>query len=136
LAPVSALRSLSGLEDERSVAWRAQCLLRAPAPVMQSLGALRSGLAWELRAAVAAECQEALDGISGADEAEAWWLRARYADLWPSTVLKSLGVLADAERGAALVERQLGAHGDRLGILRHASALLLALHRAPAPPSP
>lgn len=136
VAPVSALRSLSGLEDERSIGWRARCLSRAPAPVMQSLGALRSALAWELRAAVAAECQEALDGISGADEAEAWSLRANHAGLWPSTVLKSLGVLADTARGAALVERQLGAHGDQLGVLRHASALFLGLHRASAPPSP
>ena len=135
-APVSALRSLAGLEDERSIAWRAHSLLRAPAPVMQSLGALRSPLAWELRAAVAAECQEALDGISGADDAEAWWLRARYGDLWPSTVLKSLGVLVDSERGAGLVERQLGAHGDRLGVLRHASAFFLGLHRAPVLPFP
>lgn len=135
-APVSALRSLAGLEDERSIAWRAQSLLRAPAPVMQSLGALRTPLAWELRAAVAAECQEALDGITGADDAEAWWLRARYGDLWPSTVLKSLGPLVDGERGAALVDRQLGAHGDRLAVLRHASAFFLGLHRAPPLPLP
>jgi dTMP kinase len=135
MAPVSALRSLSGLEDERSVGWRAQYVRTAPAPVMQSLGALRSAIAWELRAAVVAECQEALDGISGADDAEAWWLRTHYADLWPSTVLSSLGVLADTERGATLVERQLAAHADRLGVLRHASAFFLGLHRAPAPPS-
>jgi dTMP kinase len=135
MAPVSALRSLSGLEDERSVAWRAQCLRRAPAPVMQSLGALRSAIAWELRAAVVAECQEALDGISGSEDAEAWSLRTHYADLWPSTVLSSLGMLADTERGTALVERQLAAHADQLGVLRHASAFFLGIHRAPAPPS-
>ncbi len=52
-----------------------------------------------MRQQVAAVCKEALDGIEGMDQPEAWALRDDHADRWPSTVVKSLGPLADGARG-------------------------------------
>ena len=66
---------------------------------MRTLRQLSDARAWALRAAVAADCKEAIDGIQAMDDAEAWLLRERYADVWPSTVVKTLGPLASGVRG-------------------------------------
>ena len=130
-APVSALKSLSGVTDAESWQWRAAVLPQAPRPVMQTLRDLRTWQAWDLRALVARQCKEALDSIVGLDEPEAWSLRNAYADVWPSTVLKSLGGLAAKERALKLVEQLLALHGRDLGVLRHASAFALERQRQP-----
>ena len=66
------------------------------------------------------------------DDAEAWALRERYADVWPSTVVKTLGLLARGARGRALLERQLAGYPDNLSLLKHAAAIALDAH-APDP---
>lgn len=131
-APVAVLKSLADLDDERSWRLREDNLRRAPRPVLESLGQLRTPRAWALRGAVAHECKEAVDGIAGANDAEAWELRERCAELWPSTVVKSLGSLRGAARGRALLERQLSRHGHQLGVLRNASLLALNLQASPS----
>jgi dTMP kinase len=133
VAPVAVLRSLSNLDDARSWQLREETLGRAPRPVLESLGQLRNARAWALRNAAALDCKEAVDGLVGADEPEAWALRERCADLWPSTVVKSLGVLHRASRGRALLERELSLYGHQLGVLRNASALALDLFSSAAP---
>jgi dTMP kinase len=127
VAPVAVLKSLSNLDDARSWQLREETLGRAPRPVLESLGQLRTPRAWALRNAAARDCKEAVDGLAGADDAEAWALRERCADLWPSTVVKSLGVLHQTPRGRALLERQLSLYGHELGVLRNASILALDL---------
>ena len=127
VAPVAVLKSLSGLDDARSWQLREDNLGRAPRPVLESLGLLRTARAWALRTATARECKEAVDGIAGADEPEAWALRESCADSWPSTVVKSVGVLRDSARGRALLDRQLTRYGHELGVLRNASSLALNL---------
>jgi dTMP kinase len=127
-APVAALSSIAGLSCERSFQWRERYLVRAPKPVMATLRGMRTARAWQMRVAVAADCKEALDSIVALGEPEAWSLRESYADVWPSTVVKSLGVLADSERGRALLERQLSAHGANVSLLKHASAIALGVH--------
>ncbi|HYQ18712.1 MAG TPA: hypothetical protein VEQ58_23215, partial [Polyangiaceae bacterium] len=127
IAPVAVLKSLADLDDERSWQLRQENLTRAPRPVLESLGLLRTERAWDLRDAAAQSSKEAVDGISGADEARAWTLRERCADLWPSTVVKSIGALRDTARGAALLERQLSLFAHELGVLRNASLLALNL---------
>ncbi len=127
VAPVAVLKSLSDLDDARSWQLREDNLGRAPRPVLESLGQLRTARAWALRNATAHECKEAVDGICGADEPEAWALRESCANLWPSTVVKSVGVLRDSARGRALLERQLSLYGHELGVLRNASLLALNL---------
>jgi hypothetical protein len=83
-----------------------------------------------MRATVAADCKEALDGLQGVDVAPAWSLRDSYADVWPSTVLKSLGSVADGERGRRLLTRQLQMHPGNVSLLKHAAVIALGLHRS------
>jgi dTMP kinase len=128
-APLASLASLAGLRCERSFREREHYLLRAPKVVMQTLRASRDPQAWKMRRAVAADTKEALDSITGLTDPEAWDLREKYADLWPSTVVKTLGPLADTERGGALVARQLEKHGDNVSLLKHAAAIALGAHR-------
>jgi hypothetical protein len=82
-----------------------------------------------MRRAVADDCKEAIDSVSAMDDAEAWQLREQYRDLWPSTVVKSLGPLADGSKGQALLLRQLERHPGNLSLLQHAAAIALGAHR-------
>jgi hypothetical protein len=130
-APVAALSSIAGLICERSWQLRSRYLASAPKLVMAGLRALPDERAWLLRSRVVADCKEVLDSVFELDQREAWELRERFADVWASTTLKSLGRLADTPRGQALVERQLRAHPQNISLLKHASALALGLHREP-----
>jgi dTMP kinase len=130
-APLSSLSALSGLTCERSFAWRARYLRRAPKIVMESLRRISTPRAWEMRREAVREIKEAIDSISGLDDPEAWQLREDYADVWPSTVVKSLGLLADGERGSALVRRQLARHAENISLLKHAAAVALHSHHEP-----
>jgi dTMP kinase len=129
VAPVATLASLTGVLGDAAWRWREELLARAPKIVMQTLIGVDDDRAWTMRAAVAADCKEALDSIVALDGPRAWSLRENYADVWPSTVVKSLGPLADSGRGRALIGRQLGAHPNSLSLLKHASAVALGVHR-------
>ena len=130
---MAALASVAGLDDPESWSWRRELLARAPKVVMATLREVDQPEAWSMRQQVAAECKEALDGIEGMDKPEAWALRDDHADRWPSTVVKSLGALADGARGRSLLLRQLDAHGSNVSLLKHAAAVALGLHRARTP---
>jgi dTMP kinase len=127
-APVAALASLEGVTCERSWQWREQHLPRAPKVVMATLRGLRDERSWQLRHAVESDCKEALDSIVWLDDEEAWGMRERLADTWPSTVVKTLGPLSREARGQALVQRQLGVHPDNLSLLKHAAAAALGCY--------
>ena len=103
-----------------------------PGRRMQTLLGVDDDRAWTLRSAVAADCKEAIDSIVALDSPRAWALRETHADIWPSTVVKSLGPLADGARGQALIARQLAAHPHSLSLLKHASAVALGVHRLKA----
>ncbi len=128
-APVATLASLAGVLGDTAWRWREEYLAHAPKTVMQTLVGVVDERAWTLRAAVAADCKEALDSIVAVDGPRAWSLRETYADVWPSTVVKSLGPLADGARGRALIARQLTAYPNSLSLLKHASAVALGVHR-------
>ena len=128
-APVSALSSVNGLLSPRSFEVREENLDRAPKVVMGTLRRVTLEPAWRLRRAVAADCKEAIDSIDSLDAAEAWELRDLYADTWPSTVVKTLGPLADGPRGRALVQRQLQKYPGNVSLLKHVAAACLGLHR-------
>jgi dTMP kinase len=136
VAPVAALASIKGLQDEASWAWRRRFLHYAPKVVMASLARMPQPEAWAMRREVAADCKEALDSISRLDDAEAWQLRDAYKDVWPSTVIKSLGPLADGPKGSELLTRQLKRHSDNLSLLQHAAAIFLGAHRLELPEEP
>jgi dTMP kinase len=129
-APVAVLASLEGVLGPRSWDWRDEFLSRAPKVVMLTLKRISHPRAWKMREAAAADCKEAIDSISWLDDAEAWELREAYADVWPSTVVKTLGPLAETPRGRALIERQLGAYASNLSLLKHAATVAHGTHRA------
>jgi hypothetical protein len=95
---------------------------------MSTLRARFEDAAWEMRAAVAGDCKEALDGLQGVDSEQAWGLRSGSLDVWPSTVVKTLGPLADQARGQALLERQMTSYPDNVSLLKHVSCIALGLH--------
>ncbi len=132
MAPAAVLSSLTGLDDEKAWHYRDKHLRSATKLVMASLRGLESERAWSMRKAVARDCREALDGLSGNPSPEAWELRDGYRDVWPSTVVKSLGILADEPRGAELVRRQLAKYGQDLSLLKHAARIALGAHRSRA----
>jgi dTMP kinase len=129
LAPVAALSSLTGVTDPESWQWRAESLRKAPKVVMSTLRTCFTDGAWQMRYEVAADCKEALDGLQNVDLEPAWHLRREYLDVWPSTVVKTLGLLADGARGQQLLARQLGAYPDNVSLLKHVSSIALGLHR-------
>jgi dTMP kinase len=127
-APIASLSSIGELSCERSWALRDRSLLRATKVVMETLKTLREERAWAMRWQVAADTKEALDSVAELDDEQAWALREAYRDVWPSTVVKTLGALADSERGRALVERQLHVHPSNVSLLKHAAAIALGVH--------
>jgi dTMP kinase len=129
VAPVAALSSVAGLIGPRSLGLREENLSRATKVVMATLRRATDPRAWRMRQQVASDCKEAVDSIDSLDTSEAWELRERCADIWPSTVVKTLGPLADVERGRALVNRQLQRYPGNVSLLKHVSAMFLGLHR-------
>lgn len=129
-APLGSLSSLAGLTCERSFDVREHYLPRAPKTVMETLRTISHTRAWDMRSQVAMDTKEALDSVIRLDDDAAWELRERYADVWPSTVVKTLGHLADSERGQALLTRQLLQHAENVSLLKHAAAIALGVHRS------
>jgi dTMP kinase len=123
VAPIAALASLSRLGSERAWKWRARSLARAPKTVFATLRGSDDARAWEMRERLAATCKEAIDSLQSLDGPGAWALRERCADVWPSTVVKSLGPLASTPRGRALVDRQLRRHSANISLLKHTAAI-------------
>lgn len=128
-APVAALSSLAELFDEKSWRWRAEYLRLAPKVVMSGIKRSVEEKAWDMRRAVVLDCKEAIDSIQNLADEPAWALREAHADTWPSTVVKSMGALADTERGRALLERQLATHPGNVSLLKHAAAVAIGVHR-------
>ncbi|MEY4510040.1 MAG: dTMP kinase, partial [Pseudomonadota bacterium] len=128
-APIASLLSVSELSCERSWDLRERSLQRATKVVMETLRRLREPRAWEMRWQVAGQTKEAIDSIADLDDEQAWAMRDAFADVWPSTVVKTLGVLATSERGRALVQRQLAAHPNNVSLLKHAAAIAMAARR-------
>jgi len=122
-APIAALNSLALMTSERAWKWRRKFLKRAPKTVFGTLRGSDDARAWEMRDELAASCKEAIDSLQGLDGPGAWSLRERCADIWPSTVVKSMGPLASTPRGQALTQRQLVRHAQNISLLKHAAAI-------------
>lgn len=122
LAPAETIASLRGDDSPRAWRWRDRYLHRAPRPVADSLSGMTTDDAWELRASLAPHCREAFQSMIGLEHEQAWALRERHADAWPSTVCKSLGVLAYTTRGAHLLTEILRKHRG-VSLLRNAARL-------------
>jgi dTMP kinase len=129
-APIAAIASLAYVTSDRSYEWRAKWLSRAPKAVFATLKRVDDPRAWTMREELAPVCKEAVDSLQDLDHPRAWALRDACADIWPSTVVKSLGPLADGARGQALVERQLRRYPDNISLLKHSAAIAVGAHHA------
>jgi dTMP kinase len=130
-APIAAIGSIAGvMNSDRAWKWRLRWAERAPKTVFGTLRHNEDERGWPLRTRMAPMIKEAIDSIQDLDHETAWQLREQHADVWPSTVLKSLGPLCNAERGQQLIARQLQKHPGNVSLLKHASAIALGLHSA------
>jgi dTMP kinase len=130
-APTVAIGSLKYVLSDRSFKWRRRYLQRAPKPVFETLARIDDPRAWDMREQMAAMVKEAIDSMNELDGERAWQLRERFADVWSSTVVKSLGPLADSARGRTLVARQLARYPENLSLLKHTAAIALGCHVNP-----
>ncbi len=127
-APISAVASVKFVVSDKAWKWRAKYLERAPKAVLDTIARVDDPRAWGLREKVVATVKEAIDSMNELDGDSAWRLREQVADVWPSTVVKSLGALATTPRGKALVDRQLAKYPGNLSLLKHVAAIALGAH--------
>jgi dTMP kinase len=130
-APIAALASIKFLVSDRSWKWRERYLDRAPKTVFETLARIDDPRGWAMREKKAPLVKEAIDSLNELDGDVAWRLREQFSDVWPSTVVKTLGRLASTAAGEALVERLLRAHPDNVSLLKHAAAIALGAHLDP-----
>ena len=107
-APVAAIVSLKGLTGDKAWLWRERAVGRAPKAVLSTIAGMDDARAWALRTGTALRCREALDSMIGLDHAAAWEIREACLELWPPTVVKSLGVLVSGARGHELARPRPG----------------------------
>lgn len=125
-SPVQVLKSLSGLACERSWSLREEYAALAPKVVLRTFDGQESGVAWAMRRRFAPRAKEALDSMQGLDSDAAWSIRDALADVWPSTVVSSLGLLGGSERGMRLIETLLTKYPQNLSLLKHVTQVAAA----------
>jgi dTMP kinase len=122
-APVAAIVSLKGLTGDRAWLWRDRAVSRAPKAVLATIAGMDDARAWALRTGSALRCREALDSMIGLDHQVAWEIRESCLEIWPPTVVKSLGVLVSGARGHDLLARALGGFADQISLLKQATII-------------
>jgi len=122
-APVPAIASLAGLTSDKAWRWRERMLGRAPKTVLSTIAGLDDGRAWAMRVAMASNCRESLDSLIGLDHPTAWELREACLELWPSCVIKSLGVLVSGARGKELLHHALALFPENISLLKQAAGV-------------
>jgi dTMP kinase len=122
-APVAAIVSLKGLTSDKAWLWRERAVGRAPKAVLSTIAGMDDARAWALRTATALRCREALDSMIGLDHQTAWAIRESCLEIWPPTVVKSLGVLVSGARGHDLLTRALAGFADQISLLKQASII-------------
>jgi len=122
-APVPAIGSLVGISSDRAWRWRERMLGRAPKTVLSTIAGMDDGRAWAMRVAMASNCRESLDSLIGLDHPTAWELREACLELWPSCVIKSLGVLVSGARGKELLHHALALFPENISLLKQAAGV-------------
>jgi dTMP kinase len=122
-APVAAIASLKGLTGDKAWRWRDRAVGRAPKAVLSTIAGLDDARAWALRTGTARRCREALDSMIGLDHEAAWEIRESCLELWPPSVVKSLGVLVSGARGHDLVHRALAGFSEQISLLKQAAII-------------
>ena len=96
---------------------------RAPKAVLSTIAGMDDARAWALRTGTAMRCREALDSMIGLDHETAWEIREACLEVWPPSVIKSLGVLVNGARGRELLDRALGRFADQISLLKQAAII-------------
>ena len=122
-APVAAIVSLSGLAGDKAWLWRDRAAGRAPKAVLSTITGMDDARAWALRTGTALRCREALDSMIGLDQDTAWEIREACLEIWPPSVVKSLGVLVNGARGRELLDRALARFADQISLLKQAAII-------------
>jgi len=122
-APVAAIVSLSGLTGDKAWLWRERAVGRAPKAVLSTIAGMDDARAWALRTGTALRCREALDSMIGLDQENAWEIREACLEIWPPSVVKSLGVLVNGARGREVVDRALTRFADQISLLKQAAII-------------
>ncbi len=122
-APVAAIVSLSGLTSDKAWLWRERAVGRAPKAVLSTIAGMDDARAWALRVGTALRCREALDSMIGLDHDTAWEIREACLEIWPPTVVKSLGVLVSGARGRDLLDQALARFADQISLLKQAAII-------------
>jgi dTMP kinase len=91
--------------------------------VLATIAGMDDARAWALRTGTALRCREALDSMIGLDQEAAWEIREACLEIWPPSVVKSLGVLVSGARGHDLVERALAGFADQISLLKQAAII-------------
>jgi dTMP kinase len=131
VAPVASLLSLKGTGSEKAWDWRTTYLERAPKAVLSTIAGVDDPRAWIMRESTAARCREALDSMIGFDHPTAWQIRESCIEIWPATVIKSLGVLVSGTRGEALLTQALAGYPENISLLKQAAAIASGGHLHP-----
>jgi dTMP kinase len=122
-APVAAIVSLSGLTGDKAWLWRDRAVGRAPKAVLSTIAGMDDARAWALRTGTALRCREALDSMIGLDHDTAWEIREACLEIWPPSVVKSLGILVNGARGRELLDRALAGFADQISLLKQAAII-------------
>jgi dTMP kinase len=67
----------------------------------------------------------------GLDHPAAWEMRGACLDIWPATVIKSLGALVGDARGYELLARALATYPDNISLLKQAATIAIGGHLHP-----
>ena len=122
-APVAAIVSLRGLTGDKAWLWRERAVGRAPKAVLSTIAGMDDARAWALRTGTALRCREALDSMIGLDQDSAWEIREACLEIWPPSVIKSLGVLVNGARGRDLLDRALAGVAGQISLLKPAAII-------------
>lgn len=121
--PSQVLESLASVHDARSWGLRSCYASQAPKIVLRTIDEADDPRAWALRRVYAPRVKEALDSMVGLDSEVAWTIRTECLEIWPSTTIKSLGPLAESERGQAMALLALERYPDNISLLKHITRL-------------
>jgi dTMP kinase len=122
-APVAAIVSLKGVMSDKAWLWRDRAIGRAPKAVLATVAGMDDARAWGMRASTALRCREALDSMIGLDHPIGWEIREACLEIWPPSVIKSLGVLVSGARGQALLDQALSQFSDQISLLKQAAII-------------
>jgi dTMP kinase len=122
-APVAAIVSLRGLTGDKAWLWRDRAAGRAPKAVLSTIAGMDDARAWALRTGTAMRCREALDSMIGLDQETAWEIREDCLEIWPPSVVKSLGILVNGARGRELLDRALAGFAGQISLLKQAAII-------------